>query len=581
MKFSVVFIFLLSILQLNAQISFTNASSMLNSNFSSYHATAAADMNDDGRDDLVRISDQGDLYVLYQQDTGMGFDENAWGNIYPGQSDLRTWGLAVADFNGDGWNDIAVGGKYNEMKIILSASNGSGYEMDIAEGDQIFVQGVNCFDINNDGLNDIFACHDDGISKILINNGDGTFTPSTDYLYPETDSPSDNSGNYGSLFSDLDNNGHCDLYISKCRQGVGNPTDPRRINLLFLNDGNGGWTSGGEEAGIDVNWQSWSADAGDVDNDGDMDLFITNHDHGAQLFENDGEGYFNEITESAQLEDAYTYTPYQSSFEDFNNDGFIDLLVTGGSHNTFCLNNGDGTFDCTEDIIDYFTNSHALGDLNNDGFIDVFAIQGGYGAEGFESQDDQLFMNNANDNNYIKIKLEGTLSNYNGVGSRVEIQGEWGLQIRDVKSGLSYGIANSLFANFGIGSSDSVDNVIVTWPSGIKEEFGSFTANEHLVLVEGTGTSIVSTRELTDQIDLLIYPNPSSDEINIRFQGSTEVFNQALIVRLIDGRGSQVFSGRFNDTRIALDISEVASGSYYLEFLSNSKTIAIEKLIID
>lgn len=563
------------------QVTFTNSSGLLPTDFTSYHATAAADMNDDGKDDLVRISKDGYLYVLYQQDGGMGFDENAWGNIYPNQDDMRTWGMAVGDFNGDGWNDIAVGGKYNQMKIITSAISGTGYEMVIAEGEEIFVQGVNCFDINNDGYTDIFACHDDGISKILINNGDGTFVASTDYLYPETDEPSDNSGNYGSLFSDLDNNGHCDLYISKCRQGVGNPLDPRRINLLFLNDGNGGWNSNGADAGLDVGWQSWSADAGDFDNDGDMDLFITNHDHEAQFFENNGEGIFTEITEEANLLDAYTYTPYQSSMEDFDNDGFIDILVTGGSSNTFCTNNGDGTFTCQEDVIDFYTNSHAIGDLNNDGFMDVFAIQGGYGAEGFNDQDDQLFLNNGNNNEYIKIKLEGNQSNYNGIGSRVEIFGNWGQQIRDIKSGTSYGIANSLFANFGLGEISQVDNVIVTWPSGIREEFGSFESNQLIVLSEGTGSTIVDVHEISSDLDFEIFPNPASQNIQITLSQSLFQIGSDIVFRLVDQHGKRVLSNNLNSYTSEIDIAHISAGLYVVELISNAGPTLRKQIVIN
>ena len=175
--------------------------------------------------------------------------------------------------------------------------------------------------------------------------------------------------------------------------------------------------------------------------------------------------------------------------------------------------------------------------------------------------------------------MEGTLSNYNGIGARVEIIGDWGLQIRDIKSGLSYGIANSLFFYFVLGNHESIDNIFVTWPSGIREEFGSFSVNEHLILVEGTGTTIVGVGYLSDQIEYRIFPNPASDMLEIQLQ-ENYYKQEELIARILDVNGKQVFSKRLVQNRNKIDVSIISGGSYFLELISDSGSRSLSQVII-
>ena len=569
------FFFLFSALMSNAQLSFENQSSLLPNSARSYIASAVVDLNDDGMDDIVRVSEQGDLALFFQSAGGGLFGTLPYDGVFNGM-DTRTWGMAVADFNGDGLNDITIGGKYNDMKILTQAANSSGFWMDIADGDDIFVQGMNCFDVNNDGHIDIFACNDDGISKVLLNDGEGEFVQTLDILQAETDSPSDNSGNYGSCFVDVDNNGHADLYIAKCRQGVNDPMDPRRINLLYTNDGNGNWESNGETSGIDSGWQTWSADFGDVDNDGDMDIFMTNHDHIAIYMENDGAGNFDDKTEEAGLEDAYTFTPIQSSFQDMDNDGFIDIVVSGGVNNSFCMNNGDGTFTVLNDVIDFRTNSYSLGDLNNDGRIDMYAIQGGFGGNGMSPEDDRIYMNTtSNDNNYLKVQLEGTASNPNGIGARITISGEWGEQIRDVKSGESYGIMCSLNQNFGLGTATIVDDINVQWPSGLIENFGAISSNTFITIIEGTGTPLAITE--IESFELEVFPNPNQGEFNLQLLGS-DISNIHLNILNAEGKVIQQEKVLSYEMKVTTNLS---SGIYFLELLRDGALIISKKIVVE
>ena len=130
---------------------------------------------------------------------------------------------------------------------------------------------------------DAFACHDDADSREFRNNGDGSFIFAPNMINTTTTPTSDNSGNYGNVWTDYDNDGDIDLYISKCRIGVNDASDPRRINMLFQNDGNNNYTEVAAAANLKIGAQTWLTDFGDIDNDGDMDCILINHFSNANL----------------------------------------------------------------------------------------------------------------------------------------------------------------------------------------------------------------------------------------------------------------------------------------------------------
>ncbi|MBV1923509.1 MAG: VCBS repeat-containing protein [Flavobacteriaceae bacterium] len=422
---------------LSAQISFNDATSGLNdSTLKSGVAIGVSDMNNDGLDDVIRLSNASDLVIEFQQGDGSFVKLNV-GNLGSGSE----WALTIADVDENGFNDVISGGAYNNLKLALANSTGTAYAISTLSTPNIFLQNANFADINNDGDIDFFGCHDDGISSPYSGDGTGSFTYDLSLINTASTVPSDNSGNYGSIWMDYDNDGDQDLYISKCRLGVSNTGDGRRRNLLFQNDGNNNFTDVAAAAGLLPLAQSWAANFEDIDNDGDLDAFIINHDILSELYVNNGNGTFTDITAAAGLVADLTSLGLgiQVMMEDFDNDGFVDIFLTGrsGVHHLL-LNNGNSTFTAATTAFPVGTvgiQSAAVGDLNNDGFIDIMAGH----ATGFNSpsssNSDQLFINNTNANNWSEIIIRGVDSNINGIGARIELLGAWGLQIREVRAG--------------------------------------------------------------------------------------------------------------------------------------------------
>ncbi len=481
------------ILPSSAQISFSDLSSSLLQDPTVYSGVAMgiADMNGDGLDDIIRLGNASSLRIEYQQADGSMFSQSVIGDIGTGNH----WSMCIADIDENGFNDVMVGGAFNGITILKANNDGSAFTESTLNNPSIFLQGSNFVDIDNNGTIDIFACHDLGLSAPFSNNGSGDFIHDLGLINTSSTVPSDNSGNYGSIWTDYDNDGDIDLYISKCRVGVTDPMDGRRLNLLFQNDGNNNFVDVAEEVGLLPMAQSWATDFADIDNDGDLDCIILNHDIPSSLYLNDGEGQFTDITAISGIENelASILGGIQSIFDDFDNDGFIDILVTTGSGHQLFHNNGDVTFSVIENPFptNWAIHSAVTGDLNNDGYLDVYAgFASGYNGP-VSSRPDKIFMNAAGDGNYFKLNLKGTDCNINAIGTRVEIHGDWGMQVREIRSGESYGIMNTLELHFGIGEATEIDEVVIRWPNGVVESLCGVAMNQTMLITENNLPSLL------------------------------------------------------------------------------------------
>lgn len=481
---------------LHAQINFENASSRLStSDFNSGVGISVLDMNSDGLDDIARMN-QGYVLQVQTQRTGQSFAAVPGVNMGSGSA----WSMVAGDVNGDGYRDVFAG---FGSSATLAKANGAGTGFNAAStlpASNFFLQNMNCMDVDNDGDVDVFGCNDVGESKIWLNNGSGTFTVSSIIDFDVT--ASDDSGNYGSIWSDFDNDGDVDFYIAKCRQGVNSSTDPRRINLLFVNNGNGTYTENAAAYGLAIGAQTWTASFDDINNDGWFDVLLTNHDVPTMMMLNDGTGHFTDINAGNAAGLNINFTPYQSKMMDFDNDGWVDILISGSSTSSSSArlfrNNHDNTFTGVSTAFpsNNAIHSFGIGDLNHDGRMDIYA---GY-ATGYtspSSTDDILWLNATdNENHFITFNLQGTVSNRDALGARVFLYGAWGIQTREVRSGESYGTCNTFNLHFGLGAASSIDSAVIHWPSGVTTHIPSVPADQFVTVIENQCVSpnnIVST----------------------------------------------------------------------------------------
>ena len=469
----IVFGFALPFLQ--AQISFSSGNLTYLPNHESHSGIAGgfADVNGDLYDDLIILNKSKFLEVGINQ--GQNKELKWTSPLFVNANE--EYALAIGDFNNDFLSEIIIGGIHSGTKIYTRKSDGEYYlSQNISR--PIYTQSTNTVDFDNDGYLDYFACNDEASSLLLKNiNGNLTITNLIDF---NTIPVSDNSGSYGSEWADVDNDGDQDLYIAKCRFGVNDIEDPRRHNMLFINYGDH-FVNEAEERGMKHKGQSWTGSFADFDNDGDQDCIITNHDMPHALMQNDGTGHFTELA----LDEPLTATfAFQSLWADFDNNGFLDFLITGADQTFFYLNTDGKHFTKISQTFDQNMNSATLGDINDDGFIDVASYYG-IGINLAGPRRDEIWVNHGNDHHYVKFALKGNLSNAQGIGARLELYGPWGLQTREIRAGLSYGVSNSLTQHFGLGSSSHIDSLIVRWPSGTIDVYNGLAIDQTFLVNEG------------------------------------------------------------------------------------------------
>lgn len=497
---------------------------------------AVVDMNGDFLDDIVSVSDNN--IQIHHQQLGGGFTE---ANYPTTTADFTpSWSMAAGDIDKNGFNDLLYGNG-SGVTFMYANATGTGYT-EVSGSEYVFSQRSNFVDINNDGHLDAFVCHDVDPNVFYMNNGSGILGFNQGGMGDHSE-----GGNYGSIWTDYDNDGDVDLFIAKCRGGA----STAKINELHRNDGNGVFTDVSVAANMSDPLQTWSSAWNDYDNDGWMDALIgasSTADGSHKLMHNNQDGTFSDITAGSGWDSNSSLNIEHISY-DFDNDGFADVF---GGGNKIMFNNGDLTFSPAT----YTMTNGPVGDLNNDGFLD---IQNG----------NNIYLNSGNSNNWVKINLQGVESNGNGIGSRVEIYGAWGKQIRDIRSGEGFRNMNTLNAHFGIGTATEIDSVYVIWPTGHIDILVDPAINNSHTVVEGTsglGIAGVNVNPFT------LYPNPTSDEITI----SNFADLKGATVRIVTHTGQFVQ----DVTSATTDVSSFVDGLYILQIITADGLSYAERFIV-
>lgn len=540
-----------------------------------------------------------DLFInnnLLFQNTGGGNFTKITTAIGAGQNlGQGNAGNSWADFDNDGDLDVYLSG----VTSFLYRNEGGNLFTKITTGEignGGAIPGWACAwgDYNNDGFADLVITNPAGFvtntpapNHLFKNNGDGSFTKITSgdvvtgpapYTVP--------------TWSDYDNDGDMDLSI-----GSGPATGVLAADFFYKNNfkETGAETltriTTGGPATDKRDGQVWNWI--DYDNDGDLDVYITNWG-GVQgglkndFYRNDN-GSFTKIITGNIVTDNGISLP--SVWADFDNDGYLDCYVgnESGWPSRLYKNNGDGTFASITGTIETSVanrRSASSGDYDNDGRIDLITMG---------NASISLYHNEtANNYNWVSFKLEGTASNRAAIGAKIRIKatllGKTFWQMREISAQNSFNSQSDLRAHFGLGDAATLDSVKVEWLSGHVDVAVNINVNQFYNFKEGEGISTPTGIEddknvLPSEFKLeQNYPNPFNPTTTISFTIPTVVGQHAVSLRIYDVLGN-VIATLVNEQKspgnyhVNFDSKNISSGVYYYQ-LTSGNFIQTKKMIL-
>ncbi|NND60150.1 MAG: CRTAC1 family protein [Gammaproteobacteria bacterium] len=438
-------------------------------------------------------------------------------------------GVAVGDLDNDGWRDVLV---TNFGPNALYRNNGDGTFSDITPdfelSDSRWSTSASLADLDHDGDLDIYVgnyvtfnpekrvlCADnDGrpdycgpltyvaqVDKVWRNEGALEFSDATSEWGFDTA-----FGNaLGVTAADFNLDGQTDVYVANDNLAnqlwIGKGGDRLEFENRALMAGAAFNSDGGVESSMGVS-------AGDFDNDGDEDLFMTHlKPQTNTLYRNEGNGNFTDISDMSRLGAiSIGYTGFGTAWFDVNHDGWLDLFSANGAvqiepaqygvvsypynqRNQLFLNIDGRRFvehhdDSAAMLANEVSRGAAFGDIDNDGDTDILVTNNNGPA--------RLLLNvHADDKDWIRFTLTGTTSNRDAYGARIALTRSGSpVYWRRVHTDGSYLCSNDPRVHFGMPPDAGLDGVLVRWPSGLVEQFPLGRSGNHYDLVEGTGNHV-------------------------------------------------------------------------------------------
>ena len=465
--------------------------------------SAWGDYDNDGDEDIVAVGTY-QPHVLYRNNGDGTFTNVA---DQAGIADPRGgWGSLFADYDNDGFLDLYItrGGWSGAAENTLYHNNGDGTFTDVTHTAGVAdPQSSFCAawaDYDNDGYLDLYIADGvigDGAANVLYrNNGDGTFTNIAEIAGVA------NTGNsLGTAWGDYDKDGYIDLHVVNFGQS----------NVLYRNNGDGTFTDVTSIAGMTLPvTDAFVTFFLDVDNDADLDIFISNsgsfqafiagqitgaapHDGDRQvLYRNNGDGTFTDVTRESGL--YHAFGAMGANFGDIDSDGYLDIYLATGApqmgrleRDALFRNNGDGTFtDATLALgLGNIGKGHGVtfGDVDTDGDVDIYVPVGG--AFIGDQWHNLFYQNTGTGNNWLTLKLVGVKSNRDGIGAKVTLRVGDSVIYREVSGGCGFGSTNSLSLEIGLGKHTKVDTLEIVWPSGQVDTHRNLSVNQKRVITEG------------------------------------------------------------------------------------------------
>ena len=435
-------------------------------------------------------------------------------------------GATVGDYDNDGAPDVYVT-SYGPNRLYRNNGDGTFRDVTLAAGqglgDSRWSTSASFTDYDADGDLDLFVanyvdftipgakvCHDPtGVrdycgplqfkpvpDRLFRNNGNGTFADVTESARINT---ADGSG-LGIVGADFNGDGRSDFYVAN--DGM--------ANQLWLNRGDGTFVDEAVLAGVAFNGDggaegSMGLAVGDPDNDGDLDIFVTNIARETHAFyRNLGRGQFDDARVQSGLgHPTASSTGFGTDWFDYDNDGWLDLFIANGAvtkmeslrHDPFPFrqpnqlfrNTGGGQF--TEVTarsgpglaLSEVSRGAAFGDVDNDGDVDVLITN--------NDGPVRLMLNEpARQRDWLQVRLQGVTDNRQGLGARVGLRRPDGTTVwRRAHTDGSYLSSSDPRVHFGLQTGHGFDRIAVEWPRGLREEWNIGGSNRIVTLTQGTG----------------------------------------------------------------------------------------------
>jgi len=490
---------------------------------------APADFDLDGDMDIF-LSSTGDSSRFFWN---TGVDNNGDVVFQKGEvlvSGVPAYFTSAADYDNDGDPDLFIGvGGVDDIGYDYLFENIEGDFVDVTRfagvagpvhtsGDTIMTAtgGGAWGDYDRDGFLDLYVTTHvlqnsppqlRGRNTLYRNLGDGTFEDVTNIT-----GVGDRGSGWAPSWLDFDNDGFLDLYVA-------NRAGP---NVLYRNLGDGSFADV-TTLELSAPMNSWGSLTDDFNNDLWMDLFVVGRStnpnnqvpHG--FFINDGTGSFTNETFSSGLNiegDPTTFSDWMGfQAGDLTNDAYPEIYLGGGnpgsgSEDHLFLNRYSGSelaFQIISPLINYpapedgfpnfpeypyRTHGIAFVDFDEDGDLDLFVGNGGPGSKPETREPNRLFRNDVgNRNNWIRLHLVGTLSNRDGIGSRIVVRsrlgaGEINIRHKMVKGISGFGGNNPIDQHIGIANDDQILKIFIWWPSGIIQAVSDPPINQEMTIVE-------------------------------------------------------------------------------------------------
>lgn len=526
------------------------------------------DINNDGFDDLFISNGKkgGQKDFLYINDTKGGFIKATGMDLVDVSNPSD--GASFADFDNDGFIDGIVSSWYGSEDLLVKNTNGilnrhSNAGITLAT----FAETAVFADYDNDGLLDIYITISDGdLHNILYKNiGGSKFQRITDHVLVE-----DAKLSRAAIFADFNNDRLPDLFVVN---------ESNASNDLFYNLGKGNFQKVTTGSLVTDKISSITASVADIDRDGDLDIFVGNAGYFLsvknQLYINEN-GNFSSVLNDAVV--AKATCTYGSTFADIDNDGDEDLIISNGFcnvglNNILYKNNGDGTF--VEAIADLGDNTQvcsfgiAASDFNNDGFVDI-AVANCQNRTTSPEPNNTILINKGNTNHWIKIGLEGLVSNKNAIGARVKVKAEFSgksvWQTKEVSAQSGYAGQNSMTLVFGLAEATKADSMIILWPSGKTDYYKDLQSDSLYKYTEQLANSTGSL--YNKHKTLTLYPNPNMGLIHFEISEEISANLNEMKVTISDALGNikklKKEAYTFHKGKGEIRLTEMIEGMYYL-----------------